>query len=121
MEIPFSIDEFLNVFKNYNLSVWPIQILFYLLAFVATLSIIKYKNQSSQIVFSILAFFWAWMGLVYHILYFSLINKAAYLFGTAFIIQSFLFLYYGAIKQKIQLKFNLKIPGVIGLLLFVMP
>jgi hypothetical protein len=115
MKIPFSVDEFLNVFERYNLSLWPIQIFFYILALIAVTVIFKRNNNSSQIVMYILAFFWAWMGVVYHIIYFSSINKAAYLFGTIFLLQSFFFLYFGVIEKKIQLEFNLNLSGIIAL------
>lgn len=117
MKIPFSVDEFLNVFERYNLSVWPTQIFFYILAVIAITILFKKSNNSSQIVMFILAFFWSWMGIVYHIIYFSAINKAAYLFGTIFLVQGFLFLYVGVIKKKIQLEFNLTLSGVIALVL----
>jgi hypothetical protein len=115
MNIPFSVDEFLNVFENYNQSLWPIQIFLYILALIAITVIFKRNKNSSQIVMSILTFFWGWMGLVYHIIYFSAINKAAYIFGTVFLIQSFVFLYFGVIKKKIQLEFNLNLSGIIAL------
>lgn len=119
MKIPFSTDEFLTVFENYNTSLWPVQVFFYLLAVVAIILVIKNGQQSNRIVFAILAFFWFWMGLVYHILYFSATNKAAYLFGVVFIVQGILFLFQGSIRQNIQLKFDLNLSGVIGVVLIV--
>lgn len=115
MKIPFSIDEFLNVFENYNLSLWPIQLFFYVLALLAITVIFKRSFKSSKIVMSILTFFWIWMGLVYHILYFSQINKMAYLFGILFIVQGFVFLYFGVIKQTIQFEFNLNLSGIVAI------
>lgn len=119
MKIPFSVEEFFKVFERYNLSLWPIQIFLYILALVAIIIIFKRSTNSSQIAMSILAFFWGWMGVVYHIFYFSLINKAAYIFGTVFIIQGFVFLYFGVIRKKIQLEFNLNLSGIIALVLLV--
>lgn len=119
MKIPFSVDEFLNVFESYNQSLWPIQILFYIVALVAIAAIFKRSNNSSQIAMSVLAFFWGWMGLVYHIIYFSAINKAAYVFGTAFLLQSFIFLYVGVIKKKIKLAFNPDLSGIVALVFLV--
>lgn len=119
MKIPFSVDEFLNVFESYNQSLWPIQILFYILALVAIAAIFKRSNNSSQIAMSVLAFFWGWMGLVYHIIYFSAINKAAYVFGTAFLLQSFIFLYVGVIKKKIKLAINRDLSGIVALVFLV--
>ena len=119
MKIPFSINDFLGVFENYNLSLWPAQILFYVLALVAMVMVIKNGPQSDRIVFAILAFFWIWMGLVYHILFFSAINRAAYLFGAVFIAQGILFLYQGSVRQNIRLRFILDAHGVIGIVLIL--
>ena len=115
MKIPFSPDQFFSVFEAYNLSLWPIQILLTSLGVVCILVLIKNGLKYSRILFSILSFFWVWMGVVYHILYFSSINRIAYLFGSVFIVQGLVFLYFGAIKQKVKFNFNLELSGVIGL------
>jgi len=114
MKIPFTIEQFLEVFKNYNLSVWPLQIIFYLLALIAILLSLKKVRQSDKIIPAILAFFWIWMGIVYHIINFTAINTAAYIFGAAFIFQGILFLYIGFIKQKISFQFHSDIYGIAG-------
>ena len=97
MKLPFSVDDFLQVFTTYNESIWPIQVLFYILAVVAIGSAFRGNVKSSQITFGILTFFWIWMGLVYHVVYFSVINKAAYVFGGVFLVQGLIFLYVGVI------------------------
>lgn len=119
MSIPFSIEEFLSVFEKYNQSLWPVQLILYGLAFSAIFLLVRNGAGSSRIVFSILAFLWIWMGLVYHILYFSSINKAAYLFGALFILQGVIFLYFGVVRQKIELKANIKLVAVIGIVFIV--
>lgn len=40
----------------------------------------------------LLGFLWLWIGIVYHIYFFTSINNAAYVFGGLFIIQGLLFL-----------------------------
>ena len=106
MKIPFSQDQFFSVFEAYNLSLWPIQILFYGLGIVCIVVMVKNGLKYSRMLFSVLSFFWVWMGVVYHILYFSSINSVAYLFGSVFIIQGLAFFYFGVIRQKIKFNFN---------------
>jgi hypothetical protein len=113
MKVPFTLEQFLDVFKDYNLSVCPLQIIFYLLALIAILLSLKKVRQSDKIIPAILAFFWIWMGIAYHIINFTAINKAAYVFGAAFILQGILFLYIVA-KQKISFRFRLDIYGIAG-------
>lgn len=117
MNIPFTIEEFLNVFRTYNESLWPIQIALYSIALIAFVLVFSKSKYSSRIVSLILALLWTWMGVVYHIIYFAAINKAAYVFGGVFLLQASIFLYFGVFKQSIQLEFKLKATGVIALIL----
>ena len=119
MKIPFSQDQFFSVFEAYNLSLWPVQILFYSLGVACIVVMVKNGLKYSRMLFSVLSFFWVWMGVVYHILYFSSINSVAYLFGSVFIIQGLAFFYFGVIREKIKFNFNLELSGIIGLVLIV--
>jgi hypothetical protein len=114
MEIPFTVEQFMEVFKNYNNSVFPVQVILYLLAAVSVFLSIKRTSWSNKAIAVILSFFWIWMGIVYHIIHFSVINKAAYIFGTAFIFQGMLFLHIGFFRQKIMFRFRSDIFGITG-------
>jgi len=84
MQLPFSLADFLNVFKSYNQSVYPLQIVFYFIAFFRVYLLFtenKIRNKTISIMFS---FFWLWMGRVYPPIFFTSINKAAYVFGALF-------------------------------------
>lgn len=117
MKTPFTLEQFLDVFKNYNLSVFPMQIVFYLIAVVAIYLIIKPNATHDKIICIILSFFWLWMGIVYHIIFFTAINKAAYLFGGLFIIQGMFFLVFGFFKKKLSFQFIKDKYGITGLIL----
>lgn len=115
--MPFTVEEFLNVFEKYNLSVWPMQLFLNLLAIVAFWFLVFGRRNKSYVINSVLVFLWLWIGLVYHLLFFSAINKAAYIFGSLFIVQSFLFVFYGLIGSKIiKYQFRFDVHGVLGLL-----
>jgi hypothetical protein len=95
MNLPFTPGQFLDVFKSYNLSVWPVQVLIIIIA-LFTIFFTVYKIRSSDTFISITLYsFWLWMGLVYHLLFFSRINPLAYAFAALFVLQALLFLYYG--------------------------
>lgn len=106
MKLPFTIEQFLAVFRLYNESVWPIQIFFNLLALVCLYFIFRRTSISDKFISISLALFWLWMGIVYNIIFFTSINKAAYLFGSLFIIQSLIFIYFGLIKGSLQFEFQ---------------
>lgn len=115
--MPFSIEEFLEIFERYNLSIWPIQVILNLLAILVIILIFINKKNSNKVINSILAIFWFWMGAVYHLLFFSAINKAAYLFGILFIIQGLIFIWFGVLKPgNLNYKFRLDYIGFSGIL-----
>jgi hypothetical protein len=109
MEVPFSYEQFIQVFKNYNTAVFPMQIIFCVMAAVAVYFSLKRNHLAGKIISGILSFFWLWMGVVYHLIFFIAINKAAYFFGGLFILESIFFLVYGVLKDK--LVFRLQQPG----------
>ena len=119
MSLPFSIEQFLDTFEKYNLSVWPLQLIFYLMALIIIrLSIVKLRG-SDKVIALLLSFFWIWMGAVYHLRYFTVINKAAFVFGIAFILQGILFFYVGVVKNSISINFHKNIYGIAGSLLIL--
>lgn len=122
MKTPFTIEQFLEIFKNYNHAVFPMQVVFYLISAIAIYLAIKPTPSSDKIISVILAFFWLWMGIVYHIIFFTAINKAAYLFGGLFIIQGILFLILGVFQDKFSFSFKKDKYGIAGisLILFVL-
>jgi Na+/H+ antiporter NhaD/arsenite permease-like protein len=81
MALPFTADQFFAVFASYNHAVWPAQCALLLLALIAVVLLLRPGAQSGVIVSTILAVLWAWIGIVYHLAFFSRINPAAYVFG----------------------------------------
>ncbi len=115
MNPPFTLEQFLDVFKNYNKALFPMQWFFYFLGFSIIYFVLKSNSKSDKIISLLLAFLWLWMGVVYHIIFFTAINKAAYLFGGLFIIQGILFLLLGVFKNKISFQFQKDKYGITGL------
>src|SRR5437762_10414019 len=114
MKLPFTVEQFIQVFRDYNWSVFPLQVLFNLLAVVAIVFSVKKIATADRIVNSILSFFWFWMGIVYHLIFFAAINKAAYLFAALFIAQGLLLFYYGVIRGSLTYKFKRDGSGLTG-------
>jgi len=67
MKLPFTLEQFLDVFRQYNTAVWPMQIVLILLALLTVYFSTKKKSHSDKIIVITLAFFWLWMGIVYHL------------------------------------------------------
>ena len=117
--LPFTIQQFLQLFKVYNETIFPLQILFYVLAGTIVYLSLKKIIWSDIIINSIFSFFWLWMGIVYHLLFFSKINKAAYLFSGLFIVQGILFWYFGVITKRLTYRFKFAVPETIGAVLIL--
>lgn len=119
MKTPFTADQFFETFKSYNQAVWPMQIVLYLLSFVAVYLAFKSTPKSDKMISGLLSFFWLWMGVVYHLIHFTVINKAAYLFGAVFIFQGILFLAFGVFQSKLSFTFRSDGYGITGIMLIV--
>ncbi|MGB8815691.1 MAG: DUF6064 family protein [Minisyncoccia bacterium] len=72
MKLPFTIEQFLKVFEQYNLSVFPMQLVLLILAAVSIFLVFKKNKSSNKIITGILAFFWIWIGVMYHFIFFYL-------------------------------------------------
>lgn len=118
--MPFTLEEFLAVFRRYNEDVWPFQGVLILFGIAAVVMILGEINRFSRWVHLVLAILWLWMGLVYQILYFSEINRVAWFFGIFFVIQGLLFGYF-AINGAPDFKFRADTwaRGVLGWLFIV--
>ncbi len=99
--LPFTIDQFLTVFEQYNQAIWPLHVVAYLLGIVVIILAAKPIRYADQVISIVLACFWGWMGIVYHLMYFSTINPAALGFGVLFIIQAILWLVFGVVRPKL--------------------
>lgn len=85
--LPFSREQFFQLFADYNQAIWPSQVAFYLLGILAVWLVLVPRPSASRVVGGILALMWLWTGVAYHGLFFSSINKAAYGFAGIFVIE----------------------------------
>ena len=100
--LPFTPEQFLGVFVNYNHAIWPIQIAAYVLGAFSIASIFRRTRAADRVITGILAAMWLWTGVAYHALSFSAINSAAYIFAALFIIQGCYLVYAGVYRDQIR-------------------
>jgi hypothetical protein len=116
MSLPFTTDQFLAVFALYNNSIWPVQILLNILGILTIILCFRSKVPSALIsVF--LAGLWVWTGGVYHMVFFSSINPAAFAFGGLFVLQGVLFFLSGAFRREISFGYQANLKGYAGAVL----
>jgi hypothetical protein len=114
MYLPFTTEQFFRVFAEYNQAVWPAQIILYAAAALAVLLAVKRPSHSDKIINAILASFWLWMGVIYHVIYFSRINQAAFIFGAFFILQALIIIEAGIIRKFLRFRFRPDVFGITG-------
>jgi Family of unknown function (DUF6064) len=100
--LPFTTEQFLEVFTNYNIAIWPAQIAAYLLGGVAVALLFLQPTGSDRAVAGILAVMWLWTGFAYHAIWFAVINQAAYLFAVLFIVQGCYLIHAGVYRRQIR-------------------
>lgn len=104
MKTPFTAEQFFGVFSEYNSTVFPAQLILLALGLIVLYLLHARSLLRSRLIGGFLGGLWLWVGVVYHLLFFTDINKAAYAFGGLFILQSVLFLV--ETFQKGRLKFD---------------
>ena len=107
----------MTMMANYNMAIWPLQIVVYILTITILVLLFKGAKHSGRIFSSCLGVLWIWVGFVFNYLYFSKISPGAFLFAVLFLVQGFLFLYFGAIKERLVFVFKAKLKSIVGLLI----
>jgi Family of unknown function (DUF6064) len=102
--LPFTRDQFVAVFAEYNVGVWPAQVVAGLLGLAMVGLLLRPSRAGHRLIGGGLALMWGWTGVAYHGLYFASINPAALAFAALFVLQGALF-GFGAVLRD-QLRFG---------------
>ena len=89
--MPFTANEFFDVFAAYNRAVWPVVSILWLLTTLVCGRLVLGASIPAPLLRLLLAAHWLWAGLVYHAWFFAAINPAASLFAALFVAQAILF------------------------------
>lgn len=119
MQLPFSVEQFYHVFRQYNTTLWPAQVLLVGLALMAIALVLVRRRWSGVAVSSILAFLWAWLGLAYHLAFFTAINPLAYGFSAVSLAGAAIFFWQGVVRRKLDFRWAPSARAVVGLILIV--
>ena len=88
---PFTAEIYLSLFETYNSTIWPAQVVAYGLGILAVFLTLRPLAAGGRIAFAVLAAFWLWNGIAYHLMHFLQINFAALGFAVLFTLQGTLF------------------------------
>lgn len=112
--MPFTIEQFYDVFARYNHAVWPAQYALFVLAALAVYFAALPSRTYDRIASAILAFLWVWMALAYHLAFFTSVNHAAPLFALAFLVQAVMLWRLGVARGTLTLQLRNDISGWLG-------
>ena len=101
MSLPFTHDQFLDVFAAYNSALWPATAILWLLT-AGAIGWFARGRVASRSIAGLLAVHWLWSGAVYHLVYFAEINRAARIFGLAFILEAGLIGWFGVVRARLN-------------------
>jgi hypothetical protein len=111
---PFTGESYFSLFEAYNDTIWPAQIVAYLLGLLVVFLALRPMPAGGRIALAVLSLFWLWNGIVYHLVFFLQINFAAVPFGALFALQGLL-LAGSALLGRRQLRFVRDPTGWVGL------
>lgn len=100
--LPFTRDQFFAIFVDYNLGVWPAQIVAGLLGLAMVGALIRPSRLGGRVIGMGLAASWLWTGVAYHGRYFSTINKAALVFAAIFVLQGLAVFFAGVFEGVLR-------------------
>ena len=111
MTLPFTRDQFLDVFAAYHRGWGDGAMLLWVLGLFAVATWVR-GQASARALTAYLGVLWLWSAVVYHALLFSAINPAARLFAVLFAVQAALFVRAGLVRS--ELRFERGGHGVFG-------
>jgi hypothetical protein len=112
--MPFTIEQFFEVFRQYNQAVWPAQLLLYMPAVAILIAIWKPGRDSGRVIAASLALLWLWAGTVYHLGFFRPVNPAANLFAALSITGAGMFFWHGVVRGRLRFAWRGGVPGWAG-------
>lgn len=119
MQLPFTTEQFFEILRLYNTTLWPAQFFLLLLAVLSIIFIALRRPWSSMAASAVLALLWIWLGAAYHLAFFTRINPLAYVFGALSIVEGLLFAWHGVIHRRVEFVFSKSIRTLLGTLLLV--
>jgi hypothetical protein len=99
--LPFSREQFIAVFADYNVMLGPVSSTAPLMGLALVVLLAQPSPRHDRIIGSGLAALWIWTGVVYHGLFFARINTAAWAFGALFVLQGALLLH-ATIERRLR-------------------
>jgi Family of unknown function (DUF6064) len=109
MALPFTVEQFYGVFRDYNMAMWPAPWFLVALALVALVAVLRPRPWSGVAVSAVLGVLWAWIALAYHLVFFARISPAAYGFAALSAAGAAVFVWQGVVRRRLAFRW---VPGL---------
>jgi hypothetical protein len=101
MQLPFTREQFFDLFVAYNEALWPAAVALWVASAVIALRLAA-RRPRDRWIGALLAAHWAWSALAYHVAFFTRINPAAWLFAALFVGQAILCFRLGVVQRRLS-------------------
>jgi hypothetical protein len=102
MQLPFTRDQFFDLFVAYNEALWPAAVALWIASAAIVAWRLSARRPHDRWISALLVWHWAWSALAYHVAFFTRINPAAWLFAALFLGQAFLFFRVGVVQRRLS-------------------
>ena len=102
MQLPFTQEEFFDLFAAYNAALWPALIALWIASVLGCVVLLSSRRPSGRWISALLAAHWAWSGLAYHAGFFTRINEAAWMFAALFLLQAAVLFWVGVVQGRLS-------------------
>lgn len=92
MLLPFTRDQFVADFADYNEAMWLARLVAPLIGAGIAAQVLQPSRAGDRLIGAGLALMWLWTGVAYHAVHFSRINPLAWIFALLFVAQGLLLL-----------------------------
>jgi len=117
--LPYSAEVLYALYGQYNQAIWPIQILFLVLAGVCLALTLNPWRQAGRVVGAILVLAWSWAAIGFHWQHFSLINFSAGIYAALFAIQAVLIAWTWVARGGISFRLDRDASGAVAVTMII--
>lgn len=118
MTLPFTVDQFFDVFAAYNRTFWLIVAGLWIASAGLVLLLLRGRARWDTTT-ALTAFHWFWAGIAYHVMFFATVNPVAPVFGLIFVGQGIALLWYGAARGVLRYEWKRDARHVTGAIFLV--
>ena len=93
MTLPFTTNEFLQVFRDYNTTTWPAPLILPFVGLASAWLLLSAREWARRTALGLVGVLWAWMAIAYHLAFFARINPAARGFALLALLQGAAFVF----------------------------